>query len=306
MASGLGGYSFVFGVDASNVYYNNCTGYYDCNPRRIPLSTVGGSGTSLTSLNASGYGVSGTTLFLFQNQVASFLCTIGQTCQVNSSTHVPDGMGAGFKAPPTYYASSVWGNNSTEVTSWYSTTNATFTQYSTSYAWSHDCGGGTQSFVSAGSYLYWTCGDGNGSYAIWRTNGTIPASATSKITGAFTFNPNILDVNAVSLLYRDDNTNNLYRVPVPGGLGNSAPQLVVSGTVTKYATEDANYIYWIDTLGNLNRCSASSCSTTTTVMTTGQTLGNYFTGNNLWSVLYQDASYLYWINGSGQLLKLGK
>lgn len=306
MTSGLAGYSFVFGVDASYVYYNNCTNYYDCNPRRIALSTVGGSGTSLTSINASGYAVSGSTMFLFQSQVANFLCTIGQTCQVNASTRLPDGMGAGFHIPPSYYASNTWSNSSTEITTWYTTTNATFTQYSTPYYWSHDCGGGVSTFASSGNYMYWTCGDGNGSYAIWRTNGTIPASATSRITGGFTFYPNLLDANAVSLLYRHDNTGNLYRVPIPGGLGTGSPQLIVSGTSTKLATEDANYVYWIDTLGNLNRCNASSCSATTTVMTSGQTLGDYFTGGTLWSVLYQDAGYLYWINGSGELLKLAK
>jgi hypothetical protein len=41
-------------------------------------------------------------------------------------------------------------------------------------------------------------------------------------------------------------------------------------------------------------------------MTTGQTLGNYFTGNGILGVLYQDSSFLYWINGSGQLMKLAK
>ena len=41
-------------------------------------------------------------------------------------------------------------------------------------------------------------------------------------------------------------------------------------------------------------------------MTTGQTLGSYFSANNNMGAFYQDTSYLYWINGSGQLLKLPK
>jgi membrane-bound inhibitor of C-type lysozyme len=42
-------------------------------------------------------------------------------------------------------------------------------------------------------------------------------------------------------------------------------------------------------------------------MATGQTLGNYSTGNgSISGTLYQDSSYLYWINGSGQLMKLAK
>ena len=307
MTSSLGGYSFVFWVDASYVYYNDCSTYYDCVPKRIALSAVGGSGSSLTTINCSGYAVMGSSLFLFESQVASFLCTIGSTCQVNSSSHVPDGMPVGFKNPaPSYVAVITSSNNNTEITTWYTTTNATYSAYQNFY-WSYDCAGGLSNFASVGNYQYWTCENGSGSYTIWRTNGTIPAAATSQITGGFTFHPNLVDANSVSLIYLDGNTNNLYRVPAPGGLGTAAPQLIVSSTGTKMVTEDSSGIYWIDTLANLNRCTASSCSSTTTVMTTGQTLGNYFTGNGFISgTLYQDASYLYWINGSGQLMKLAK
>lgn len=304
MTSSLGGYSFVFWVDANYVYYNDCSTYYDCVPKRIALSAVGGSGSSLTTIDCSGYAVMGSSLLLFESQVADFLCTIGSTCQVNSSSHVPDGMPVGFKNPaPSYVAVITSSNSSTEITTWYTTTNATYSAYQNFY-WSYDCAGGLSNFASVGNYQYWACGNGSGSYTIWRTNGTIPATATSQITGGFTFSPLLVDANSVSLIYLD--TNNLYRVPAPGGLGTGAPQLIVSGTGTKFVTEDANGIYWIDTLANLNRCTASSCSSTTTVMTTGQTLGNYFTGNGNLGVLYQDSGFLYWINGSGQLMKLAK
>ena len=294
----------MFGVDASYVYYSHCTGFYDCTPKRIPIN--GGTATTLMdTVYVSGIGVMGNVLFLFQNRVASFLCAIGSTCEVSSSTRVPDGMYAGFKSAPSYFPVNACSNSTTEITTWYSISNATFTANGSPHYWTYDCAGGVGRFMVAGTTST-GLRERHGSYTFCRTNGSIPSTSISQITGAFTFSPNPLDANSQSLIYQDSTTKNLYRVPIPGGLGAGAPQLIVSGTGTNFVTEDSNGIYWIDTLSNLNRCSASSCSSTTAVMTTGQTVGEYYNANTLLSVLHQDSGFLYWINGAGELLKLAK
>jgi hypothetical protein len=300
MTSGLGGYSFVFGVDASYVYYNNCSSFYTCTPLRIALGAVGGAGTVLTSLTTSGIGVIGNTLLLFQNQIASFLCDVGSACSPTTSTRLGNGTFAGFKSPsPSYFALSDYSNASTDITTWYTTGNSV----QSSFSWTHT--GGLSSFAQVGNAVYFCDTDASGStYSVWGTVG-FPASTMLQLAGGITFYPTVVDANSKSLIYQDGSTKYLYRVPLPGGMGTAAPQNIAGANGTKFVTEDANGIYWIDSTGNLNRCLAPACAGNT-VMTTGQILGSYFTANSTLGALYQDSSYLYWINGSGQLMKLAK
>jgi hypothetical protein len=295
----LGGYSFVFGVDANYVYYNNCSSSYTCTPLRIPLA--GGTATTLASLSASGIGVIGNTLLLFQNQVASFVCDIGTTCAATNATRFADGMFAGFKSPsPPYFSVTNYVNTGTEITTWYTTSNTAQSTYNWSYA-----GAGVGHFAQVGTAVYFAiAAAGGGPYAIWGTVG-FPPSKTLQLTGAVTFIPVIADANSRSLILLDSNANNLYRVPLPGGMGTAAPQSLGTANATKFVTEDANGIYWFDSTGNVNRCLAPNC-TGNTVIATGQLQGNYFSANGDLGPLYQDTNYLYWINGFNQLVKLAK
>ena len=299
LASSLGSYSFVFGVDASYVYYNNCSSFYACTPSRIPLA--GGTATTLTSLSASGIGVIGNTLLLFQNQVASFVCDVGTSCAVTSSTRFADGLFAGFKTPsPTYFSLTSYSNATTEITTWYTASNTAQSPFYWSYA-----GASLGNFAQVGNAVYFSVGNSAGtSYSIWGTVG-FPASATLQLAGGITSSPTVVDANAKSLIYQDTNTNSFYRVPLPGGMGTAAPQILAVAQATKFITEDANRIYWFDSTGNVNRCLAPTC-TGNTVIATGQILGSYFSANSSLGALYQDASNLYWINGFGQLVKLAK
>lgn len=78
----------------------------------------------------------------------------------------------------------------------------------------------------------------------------------------------------------------LYRVPLPIGLGTSAPTpLLPTATIAAAITEDASYVYWIDSVGGLYKCAASNRAGTKTIVTSGQQV----TGH-----LFQDATYLYW------------
>jgi len=298
LTSGLSGYAFVFGVDASYVYYNDCSDYYTCTPRRIGIGSIGGTGSALTSLTATGIGVIGNTMLLFQNGQGNFVCNIGTSCSNTSPNRFGSGNFGWFKSPaPSYFSLTDWANSSTETTTWYTSSNT----IQTSFSWAND-GTGVGAFGAVGNSVYWV--SGNSTYSVWGTVG-FPASSTRQMAGGITFYPHLVDATSMSLIYQDNTTKYLYRVPVSGGMGTGAPQNFVGATGTKFVTEDANGIYWIDSLGNLNRCSAPTCSGTT-VMTTGQTLGNYAGLNDL-GALYQDSTSLYWINGgSGQLLKLAK
>jgi hypothetical protein len=202
------------------------------------------------------------------------------------------GLFAGFKSPsPSYFALSDYVNTSTEATTWYTTGNAV----QSTFSWSHT--GGLGNFAAVGNSVYFSDTDAGGTtYSIWGTVG-FPASSTMQLAGGITFYPGIVDANSKSKY--------VYRVPLPGGLGVAAPQNIVGANGTKFVTEDANGIYWIDSAGNLNRCAAPTC-TGNTVMTTGQMLGNYFTASSVSGTLYQDSSNLYWINGFGELMKLAK
>jgi hypothetical protein len=64
------------------------------------------------------------------------------------------------------------------------------------------------------------------------------------------------------------------------------------------ATEDASWVYWFDSTGNLSRCSPSSCASSKTVIATGQQPN---------AALYQDATALYWGNTSpAAIIRLAK
>jgi hypothetical protein len=304
MTSGLGGYSFVFGVDSQYVYYSACSDLYTCTPMRIGIGAVGVTGSPLTSVVCSGFGVIDNTLLLFQNQVAAFLCSIGTTCVPTTSTRLASGTFAGFKSPASqYFALSDWATSTTETTTWYTASNTA----GATFSWSHQ--GNVSGFAAVGTSVYWTedVTDSGGSVISRSLFGTVgfPASAVNQLAGSMPSLVTVVDANSKSLILQDGSTHYLYRVPLPGGMGTAAPQLIAGATATKFVTEDVNGIYWIDSLGNVNRCAAPNCSTSSP-MTTGQTLGNYFSANANLGPLYQDSTSLYWINGSGQLIKLAK
>lgn len=298
MTSGLSGYSFVFGVDSQYVYYSSCSDSYTCTPMRIVIGVTGGTGSALTSTTCSGIGVIGNTLLLFENQVADFLCTIGTDCAPTSATRFADGFFGRFKSPsPAYFTLTSYANASTETTTWY--TNANSAQ--STFSWGHS--GNLSSFAQVGNAVYWIEAVDSSTYKISGTVG-FPASTTHQVAGSITYNANIIDANSQSLIVQDNSSNALYRVPLPGGLGTASPQAIVGTTATGFVTEDVNGIYWIDSLGNVNRCSAPACSSNTTLATGQVVVQNAGLGG--FSPLYQDSTSLYWINGNGDLIRLPK
>jgi len=106
--------------------------------------------------------------------------------------------------------------------------------------------------------------------------------ARAQLAGGLAEGTTIVDVNASSVILADA-AYNLYRVPLPLGLGSQSPQsLAVTGAA---ATEDAGKLYWIDTQGTLSSCTLSNCTATTTVRANGQSLSDR---------ILQDSTALYW------------
>jgi len=105
----------------------------------------------------------------------------------------------------------------------------------------------------------------------------------------------VVDVNSISVLLTGP--NGLYRVALPGNAAEVPPLLISLGSSQAAgATEDANGVYWLESVGTLFSCVPSNCAATKTALATGQTP----TGD-----LYQDTSSLYWSNG-GQIMRLTK
>jgi len=89
----------------------------------------------------------------------------------------------------------------------------------------------------------------------------------AQLAGGLTEGSKIVDVNASSVILADA-TSNLYRVPLPLGLGSQPPQSL--GVTGAAATEGAGKLYWIDPQGTLYSCTLSNCASTTTVRANGQ------------------------------------
>lgn len=106
----------------------------------------------------------------------------------------------------------------------------------------------------------------------------------------------MFSVNEKSVLLRDLNSHQIYRVPLPLGLGNNLPTAL--GFVAATATEDATGLYWIDDSGTFSTCQVANCAGTTRILAVGQSDAKG---------LIQDGSALYWgISTPMQLMRLAK
>jgi hypothetical protein len=141
------------------------------------------------------------------------------------------------------------------------------------------------SFTATGSLVYGIASDYNAASAfvkgsLFSVNSA--GLARAQLAGGLTEGSRIVDVNASSVLIADT-ADNIYRVPLPLGLGSQPPQSI--GVTGAAATEDAGKLYWIDTQGTLYSCTLSSCASTTTVRANGQVLSDR---------ILQDSTALYW------------
>jgi hypothetical protein len=167
------------------------------------------------------------------------------------------------------------------------------------------------SFFAGGDSVYWVRQLTDTSGNVLGTTGLYTASVSSgsraQLAGGATLGTmTIVDASSQSLLLKD-NAGNIYRIPLPLGLGTSAPTKITTVVMTSTTgyfqgiVEDANGIYWLDGEGTVYRCSASNCEGTKSVLANGQVASGAGIG------FIQDATALYWgITDTDRIMRLAK
>ena len=309
MVSGMGEDPVVLGVDSQYVYYRATP-----NPgqpvdfSRVGRTVVAGSGTALFTppeINDRLYGVVGTNLvFKSYNTGNVAVCSIVNPASSTTSCATT------FKdVPNTYYGHIIpWrspsgpdfayenhqdSGNPLDIF-WTSTSLDPVKQVSDS-----DTSAYYGSFFVAQNLVYWIATSNNVT-SLWVAN-TTNSSNNSKIATGLSNSLGIADANAQSVLLWDANSGDGIIYRLAAGTVASPTQLtsMVTPPSNLLATEDASWVYWFDSSGNLSRCSPSNCASSKTVIATGQQPN---------AALYQDATALYWGNNTSPaaIIRLAK
>jgi hypothetical protein len=288
----------VLYVDSTHVYYTSS----NVQLFREPKTDLSGTGTSLVGSNYySNYSVVGGTLY-WNVTPTIYYCTAGN-CSSTQNTATTEGnvianVGANTSHVAVWYTSNT--NSSCSSASfcldWLNADSSIYTQYSDSYIPSTSGGSETYtSFTTAGNLVYWIANEYNSASAF--VKGTLFSASTSRaqLAGGLSENMTILDVNDASVILSDA-SGNLFRVPLPLGLGTQSPQSI--GVTGVAAVEDAGNLYWIDSQGTVYQCTSSSCASTTVVRANGQASA---------ARMRQDSTTLYWGRANpSQVMKMAK
>ena len=296
----------VLGVDSQYVYYQATpTPGLPVVFSRVARTAVGGNGTALYTpgFNDTLFGVVGTDLVFKYGTGNVGVCSIANPASSTTScsttvNEVPDSYFAHIvpwrsPAGPNFaYEIQQGGVNPLDIY-WTSPSLATVKQVS-----DLDTSAYYGDFFVAQNLVYWI-GTSNSVTSLWVAN-TSAGSNNSKLASGLSGSIGIADANAQSVLLWDVSSEGgtLYRLAAGTIASPTALTTMVTPPSTLLVTEDASGIYWFDSNGNLSRCSSSSCSSTMTVLATGQQPS---------SALYQDATALYWGNTSpAAIIRLAK
>jgi len=171
---------------------------------------------------------------------------------------------------------------------WYTTSISYVTSYVWNVTWS-----GLGSGSAYGNSVYWI----KDNATLYGTSGfPVPTSSVlaSSLNGEFQ-----IETNGKSMILEDNTQSNLYRVPLPAGVGSGSPPLLAGVPVTSAITEDDAGLYWVDSSGGVYVCTTPpSCTSRTTLATGLQPISN--------AKLYQDTTALYWITSQFELIRLAK
>ena len=278
----------ILGLDSTNLYYTQGSSF-SLNAFEIGKNVTGGSGTGIgpTIGLASFVGVVGNTLYW--NSTSQYSCTIS-SCTATTYAYPTFAPFVSWHAASPQYIPQFSSSATAATVTWYSS--GSVNPVATSNPGGFDS---VTSLMASSNGVYWLW-----SGSLYGTNTTMSTGYTFMATN-LTQNPTIADVNVRSILLLDNSAGtNLSRVPLPSGLDpHSSPQVLIgaSGAATVVAaTEDENYVYWMDVLGNVNRCAATNCSTSQAVIVSGQATSV--------PALFQDDAAIYW--SGGQIMRLAK
>jgi hypothetical protein len=308
IVTGVGDNPVVLGVDTQYVYYRaapipGSAGVFS----RVARTAVAGSGTELffPEFNDMLYGVIGTSLvFKSYNTGNVAVCSI-----VNPASSTTSCATTFNDVPNSFYGHIIpWRSPSGPDFAyqnhqdsadpldifWTSTSLAPIKQVSDS-----DADAYYGDFFVAQNLVYWMSTSNNVT-SLWVANSSNSSIGIgTKLATGLSGSLGIADANAQSVLLWDNSGSGIiYRLAA----GTQASPTVLTSMVTPpsnlLATEDASWVYWFDSTGNLSRCSPSNCANTKTVIATGQQPN---------AALYQDATALYWGNTSpAAIIRLAK
>jgi hypothetical protein len=298
VVEGTGDNPVVLGVDAQYVYYRaSPTPGQGAVFSRVARTAVAGSGTALYTaggFNDTLYGVLGTYLVFKYGTGNVAVCSIANPASSTTScattvNEVQDsyyGHIIRWRSPsgPNFaYEKHQNSVNPLDIY-WTSTSLDPVKQVSDS-----DTSAYYDDFFVAQNLVYWIS-TSNSVTSLWVAN-TTNNSNSSKIATGLSGSLGIADANAQSVLLWDANSGDgtIYRLAA-GTVASPTPLTsMVTPPSNLLATEDASWVYWFDSNGNLSRCSPSGCASTKTVLATGQQPN---------AALYQDSTALYWGNTS--------
>jgi hypothetical protein len=303
LSTGAPNFPAILGVDGSWVYYEayDANQAYTYNAFRVSKSAVGGTATTLALgpsrdefFQVISSGLYNVLFFGGQGTYndCSFSSDGGTTC-TNTTQSLPWPVIPSKSTTQPHPALCAQSTSGGDAIDWYSMSGGLLNRVSFDPASTNGCG---PSFSTAyGDAVYWIR-TVNGSSVLL----SVPFSGsfttmTAGFTGAYT----VLDANSRSVLLTGP--SGLYRVALPGNSSAQPPLLIGTGSTVNAAIEDANGVYWIQSDGNLNSCTLSSCASGNPK--------NLATGLGLVWSLFQDDSFLYWTSntaGQGLILKLAK
>jgi len=258
-------------------------------------------------------GVIGTSLFGSEQQFCSdcmSMCTItpigAGSCNGLDPSTPGTGLGSGalvtFKnsSQPYFAAYSETYLGNTVAITWYHANNSTlaqtFSESITASRW------GYSTIFAYGSAVYWIRVLYDASNAVtqailYSVNADSPGAKTALSANLGVDTYRIIDANAYSVLLTSQPlSGSLYRVALPGSATAVPPLLASPGSAyVTGATEDATGVYWLQSDGNLYRCTPPGCADKKT-LATGQTpVGD----------LYQNDAAIFWSN-NGVIMRLAK
>ena len=307
LSTGAPNYPAILGVDGNWVYYEayDADQAYTYDAFQVSKSAVGGTATTLalgpardSFFQVIKSGLNNVLFFGGQGSYndCSFSSDGGTTC-ANTTQSLPWPVipsKSTTQQHPVLCAQTSTG----DAIDWYNMSNGLVNRVSFDPFSTSGCGdpnGSSGISVAYGDTVYWIRSLAGSSVLL-----SVPLSGsyttmTASFTGAYT----VLDANARSVLLAGP--SGLYRVALPGNSTAQPPLLIGTDSAVNAAIEDANGVYWIQSDGNLNGCTLSSCAS-----------GNSKNlANNLGLVwnLFQDDSFLYWTSntaGQGLILRLAK
>jgi len=283
----------LFGLDDSNLYYQQAggTAVGISSAWRISKEATDGTGTSLITglAYATYHGPIGGTLFwtitpYMSSTTTGYLCDASNCVVPTSGWKSSIGFTFNYHSiVPTHYATLEPPSTATLI-QWWDNSGFAIRDFPVT-----DAVNSPHSIMAAGDYYYWLGKN------LDAQNNFVSASlycvkystgGMAQLAGGMTASTEIVDANEQSVLLFDPGSGNLLRVPLPLGLGNNAPIALTNvGNERPSATEDSNFVYWIDSQGTMAKCSAANCAPTSVIVANAQ---------NSASPLFQDSRALYW------------